>query len=177
MAPPTNDHQRPISGNWAPSDQPGGEAGIAPATEPATAQAYVVPDIDGVRQALSYWPRWEGSGDPERAWDNAVSGDTAARMRHGNDEVTQWECTAQIIAKAAAYGWWPQETPDGDYIAVPIDRWVAEGHPYSRIVPNLDAMLDRWNITPVVIDPAADPGPDHTAPRIAWTHEIHNGLS
>lgn len=111
----------------------------------------VAPDLGAVARAFADWPSWCGSATPEAAWENAVSGDTAARMRL-DDEVTDWECTAQIIAKAAAYGWWPQETANGDYIAIPIDRWVANGHPYTKIVPTLDAMLDRWNVTPVVID-------------------------
>ncbi|MUL61087.1 hypothetical protein B5P44_00605 [Mycobacterium sp. CBMA 213] len=116
------------------------------------ATTYVVaPDIAAVRQAFCDWPSWCGTGTPERAWENAVSGDTAARLRNGS-EVTEWECTARIIATAAAYGWWPQERSGGEYIAVPIDHWVADGHSYTKIVPNLDAMLDRWNIAPVVID-------------------------
>lgn len=118
----------------------------------------VQPDIAAATQALWSWPSWCGSGTPERAWENAVSGETAARLRHDGGEVTEWECTAQIIAVAAAYGWWPQETFDGEYIAVPIDRWVLDGHPYSKIVPNLDAMLERWNIAPVVIDASSAPG-------------------
>ncbi|WP_157931638.1 hypothetical protein [Mycobacteroides abscessus] len=111
----------------------------------------VTPDIAAVARAFSDWPSWCGSATPEAAWENAVSGDTAARMRR-SDEITDWECTAQIIAKAAAYGWWPQETANGEYIAIPIDRWVANGHPFTKIVPTLGSMLDRWNVAPVVID-------------------------
>ncbi len=117
-----------------------------------TAVTYKVePDIAAVTRALWAWPSWCGSGSPARAWENAVSGDTAARLDTGA-ELTEWGCTERIIRKAAAYGWWPQETSDGDYIAVPIDRWVADGHPYTRIVPSLAVLLDRWNVSPVVID-------------------------
>ncbi|WGI36096.1 hypothetical protein QDT91_29195 (plasmid) [Mycolicibacterium aubagnense] len=133
----------------------GTSRGIKVQNDTATETYVVAPDIAAVRQAFWDWPHWCGRGTPERAWERAVSGDTAARMRT-SEKVTDWECTARIIARAAAYGWWPQETTSGDYTAVPIDRWVASGHPYTKIVPNLDALLDRWNVAPVVID--ADPG-------------------
>lgn len=121
--------------------------------EPATAQVHVEPDLDAVVDAL-------GRLSPEAAWHNAVSGNTAARMAGvgGMDDYMSWDETAVIIAKAAAYGWWPAKTPHG-YVAMPIAGWVATGNSYTRIVPNLDSMLDRWGIAPVVIDAETD---DHT---------------
>jgi hypothetical protein len=120
-----------------------------------TSQAYIQRDIDAVRYIFDPLT-------PTYAWDNAVSGNTAARTAGiGGPE---WEETAEIIAKAAAYGWWPQETPDGGYIAVPIDKWVADGHPFTKIVPDLATMLDRWGIAPVVIEGTVEHSPRRALP-------------
>ncbi|MFV8227356.1 hypothetical protein [Mycolicibacterium fortuitum] len=129
--------------------------------ESATAQVHVEPDLEAVADALVRTRTRGCVLSPEQAWANAVSGNTAAQMAgvDGLDKYMHWDETAVIIAKAAAYGWWPATTPDGRYVAMPIDQWIADGHPYTRIVPNLDSMLDRWGIAPVVIDAETD---DHT---------------
>jgi len=90
----------------------GTSRGIEVQNDTATETYVVAPDIAAVRQAFWDWPHWCGRGTPERAWEHAVSGDTAARLRT-SEKVTDWECTARIIARAAAYGWWPQETTSG----------------------------------------------------------------
>lgn len=125
--------------------------------EPVTSQVHVEPDLDAVVDALERTRQQGCLLSPEQAWDNAVSGNTAARMAGvgGLDDYMGWDETAVIIAKAAAYGWWPARTQHG-YVAMPIAEWVAIGHPYTRTVPNLDAMLDRWGIAPVVIDAETD---------------------
>lgn len=116
------------------------------AVVPVTRLERVEPDLEGVADAL-----WSTKGlDPEHAWENAVSGDTAARMAG-----TCWEelyvGTAEVLSRAAAYGWWPKRL-DGDYVAVPLPQWVAEGHPFTSKVPNAEMMLDRWGIQPVVLN-------------------------
>lgn len=115
---------------------------------------HIEPDIDAVASVFGITP-W--LTDPEQAWEYAVSGDTAARMAGYNSPHEQhWSLTAVVLEKAAAYGWWPKRTRDGDYIAVPLGQWIAEGHTFTRVVPSVEAMLDRWNIEPRVIDaPAA----------------------
>lgn len=117
-----------------------------------TALEHVEPDIDTVVSVFGLTP-W--LTDPEQAWQYAVSGDTAARMAGSEDE-QHFALTAVVLKNAAAYGWWPKRTADGDYIAVPLEQWIAEGHSFTRVVPSVEAMLDRWNIAPRVIDaPAA----------------------
>ncbi|NTY62565.1 hypothetical protein [Mycolicibacterium sphagni] len=119
----------------------------------------VEPDLEGVALLLGSLKGF----DPERAWEVAVSGDTAASMA-GTHTRQEDECnaTAALLTRAAAYGWWPKRRINGDYIAVRLDQWVAEGHPFTRKVPNADAMFDRWAIHPVVIDGAADDTSTHS---------------
>lgn len=113
----------------------------------------IEPDLDGVVSRLF----WRRGFDPEVAWRIAVSGDTAARMAgtHLEEECT---ATAVLLARAAAFGWWPKKL-NGDYVAVPLEQWVAEGHPFTQIVPNAEAMLDRWGIQSVVVDAVANDHP------------------
>lgn len=85
---------------------------------PMTNLEHVEPDIDSVASVFGITP-W--LTDPEQAWEYAVSGDTAARMDGYNSPHEQhWALTAVVLEKAAAYGWWPKRTPEGDYIAVPL---------------------------------------------------------
>lgn len=92
--------------------------------------------------------------DPETAWWYAVtSGKTAAQMAGTVDEYAG-KLTARLMEASAAYGWWPKEFPEGsgEYIAVKIEQWVAEGHPFTTKIPDLATLLDRWNIPMKVVD-------------------------
>lgn len=109
----------------------------------------VEPDTESLQWVYCSAPELHG---PEVAWEYAMSGKTAAQESGVVGAWGHWELLGQIIAKAAAYGWWPVEGPDDKIVAVPIAQWVADGHPYSRKVPDLETLLDRWNIDPVVID-------------------------
>ncbi|OKH80159.1 hypothetical protein EB73_33905 [Mycobacterium sp. SWH-M3] len=133
--------------------------------ESATAPTHVEPDLEAITDALIRM-------SPEQAWDNAVSGKTAAQMAGagGLEKYMYWDETAVIIAKAAAYGWWPATTPDGRYLAMPIDTWVAHGHPYTATVPSLDSMLDRWGIPPIVIDADTDERTQNAEKRCSTQH-------
>lgn len=115
----------------------------------------VEPDTDSLRWVYCSAPELRSAED---AWHYAMSGKTAAQ-EGGIDgrHCGHWELLGQIIAKAAAYGWWPVEGPDDEIVAVPISQWVADGHPYSRKVPDLATLLDRWRIDPVVIDGEIEP--------------------
>lgn len=93
---------------------------------------------------------------PEIAWWYAVtSGKTAAQMAGTVDEYAG-KLTARLMEASAAYGWWPKEFPEGsgEYIAVKIDEWVAQGHPFTAKIPDLATLLDRWNIPMKVVDAA-----------------------
>ncbi len=92
--------------------------------------------------------------DPETAWWYAVtSGKTAAQMAGTVDEYAG-KLTARLMEASAAYGWWPKEFPEGsgEYIAVKIEQWVAEGHPFTTKIPDLATLLGRWNIPMKVVD-------------------------
>lgn len=122
---------------------------------PTTQLERIEPDLEGV--TLLFW-RTHAHGvtrgfDPEAAWRIAVSGDTAARMA-GTPLEDECNATAELLTRAAAYGWWPKRL-DGDYVAVPLAQWVAEGHPFTPKVPSAEAMLDRWGIQSVVVDSVA----------------------
>lgn len=129
------------------------ESASQAAPVPVTRLERVEPDVE--RVALLFWRK---GFDPERAWSVAVSGDTAARMAgtHFEDE---FNATAELLTRAAAYGWWPKRGPHGEYIAVPLEQWVAEGHPFTSKVPDAEAMLNRWSIEPVVVDAVANDHP------------------
>lgn len=115
----------------------------------------VEPDTDSLRWVYCSAPELRSAED---AWHYAMSGKTAAQ-EGGIDgrHCGHWELLGQIIAKAAAYGWWPVEGPEDEIVAVPISQWVADEHPYSRKVPDLATLLDRWRIDPVVIDGEIEP--------------------
>ncbi|OHU12887.1 hypothetical protein BKG75_17905 [Mycobacteroides chelonae] len=123
--------------------------------EPVDQCSRVEPDTDSLRWVYCSAPELRS---PEDAWHYAMSGKTAAQ-EGGIDgrHCGHWELLGQIIAKAAAYGWWPVEGPDDEIVAVPIAQWVADGHPYSRKVPDLATLLDRWRIDQVVIDGEIEP--------------------
>lgn len=118
---------------------------------PVTRWERVEPELEGVALLLAS----TRGLDPERAWEIAVSGETAARMA-GTAGEEPYTATAQVLAQAAAYGWWPKRSHDGDYSAVPLRQWVADGHPFTPKVPSAEMMLDRWGIQPVVIDAMMD---------------------
>lgn len=109
--------------------------------------------------------------DPETAWWYAVtSGKTAAQMAGTVDEYAG-KLTARLMEASAAYGWWPKEFPEGsgEYIAVKIDEWVAQGHPFTAKIPDLATLLDRWNIPMKVVDAAQ--GTSVIIPGAATTDE------
>nr|WP_172692646.1 hypothetical protein [Mycolicibacterium sp. CBMA 213]AVN58323.1 hypothetical protein B5P44_p00028 [Mycolicibacterium sp. CBMA 213] len=82
------------------------------------------PDIDGVALVLE---TTKGL-NPDVAWHHAVSGNTAARMA-GTAHDCEYAGTAELLRRAAAYGWWPMRTRDGDYIAVPLKAMGCRGPP------------------------------------------------
>lgn len=129
------------------------QSGVLDVVEPLDKCSRIEPDTSSLEWVYCSVPELYSA---EGAWEYAVSGKTAAQEAGVGGR--HLELVGQIIAKAAAYGWWPVEGPDDQIVAVPIAQWVADGHPYSRKVPNLAAMLDRWNIDPVVIDGEVEPG-------------------
>lgn len=133
---------------------------MSDAVVPITRLERVEPDLEGVADAL-----WRSKVlDPVHAWAIAVSGDTAARMA-GTAWQDEYNATAELLTRAAAYGWWPKKSANGNYVAVPLKQWVAEGHPFTPKVPNAEAMLDRWGIQRVVVDTNAlnDASPNTSA--------------
>lgn len=129
------------------------QPGVLDVVEPLYKFSRLEPDTSSLEWVYCTVPELYSA---EGAWAYAVSGKTAAQEAGVGGR--HLELVGQIIAKAAAYGWWPAEGPDDEIVAVPIAQWVADGHPYSRKVPDLAAMLDRWNIDPVVIDGEVEPG-------------------
>jgi hypothetical protein len=132
---------------------------VADAAGPVTRVERVEPDLEGVARVLGI----SRGLTPGGAWELAVSGDTAARVA-GTPFEELYFGTAELLAKAAAYGWWPKLGPDGDYVAVPLSQWIAEGHLFTPKVPNAQMMLARWGIQPVVIDATMNDDASPTAP-------------